>query len=216
MIVRVSLFALACAVLSFSYLDYYLCHLVKTPGLTEVHRWSLRWTHIADAKWYFIFSLVIMSLFGLHFIYRNRYFESYKKFKPLYLFGNYFFISLIASGLMVHLLKFIFGRKRPYHALDSFGLSGICQPDVFEPFNLHYTFHSLPSGHSQLIFSVVTVMSFYLKSIFLKSLFFSFAFIVALMRVGTRDHFLSDVLMGSLVGFLVSYFVMKRLTQKSD
>jgi membrane-associated phospholipid phosphatase len=125
------------------------------------------------------------------------------------------FICLLASGLTVHFFKFLIGRKRPYHVMGSSQL-GLCEPFVFDPFTLEYTFHSMPSGHSQLIFTVSTFLSYYTRSIYLKFGLFLFALVMALTRVGTQDHFLSDVLIGSGVGVVVTSLVMKKFFLKGS
>jgi len=202
------------SILSFYFFDKELCLRVSKPGYSGIHSFSLQWTHLADAKWYFIFTILIVILFGIHFLLRKSYSNSYEKLLPIYRFGTQFFVCLLASGIVVHFFKFLIGRKRPYHTFGTSGL-GICETDIFKPFTIEYTFHSFPSGHSQLIFTVVTFLSFYTRSHIIKLVLFVYAFGVALMRVGTRDHFLSDVLMGSFVGFLITYTIMKKLDLKN-
>jgi membrane-associated phospholipid phosphatase len=200
---------------SFYFVDESLCRLVTTPTLDFWQTFSNRWTHLADAKWYFIFSILILIGSGVHYVVRHRYFVSYKKFKSLYNFGYQMFISLLASGLIVHFFKFLIGRKRPYHVMDSSQL-GLCLPFVFDPLTTDYNFHSMPSGHSQLIFTVVTFLSFYIGSMYVKFGLFLFAFVIALTRIGTQDHFLSDVLIGSGVGIIVTNLVMRKLFLKNS
>jgi membrane-associated phospholipid phosphatase len=204
------LFVFLLSVLSFYFLDRELCQKVGEPSYSEIHSFSLEWTHLADAKWYFIFAIFILALFGIHYLFRNRCFNSYKKLMPLYQLGKQFFVTLLASGVVIHFLKFLIGRKRPYFVLGDSGF-GVCEADIFKPLVLDYTFHSFPSGHSQLIFTVATFLSYYLPYRSLKVVVFICAFGVALMRVGTRDHFLSDVLVGALVGFLVTHNIMKKI-----
>lgn len=181
-----------------------------TPEYIWLQKFSAKWTHLADAKWYFVFSVSILVIFGIHYFFRRHFTESFFRFQVIYQFGQALFVSLLVSGIVIHFFKFLIGRKRPYHALDENGL-GICDSSIFEPLTTYYAFHSLPSGHSQLIFTVVTFLSFYMRSPYIRVGLFLFAFIVALMRVGTRDHFLSDVLLGLLVGILATYFVMTRI-----
>jgi membrane-associated phospholipid phosphatase len=215
MLRQVVIFILLLSSFSFYFLDESFCHLVKEPKLAYWQQFSARWTDLADAKWYFIFSILILIGFGIHYVFRHCYFISYKKFKNLYDFGYQMFICLLASGLIVHFFKFLIGRKRPYHVMDSRQL-GLCEPFVFDPLTTDYIFHSMPSGHSQLIFTVVTFLSFYIGSMYVKFGLFLFAFVIALTRIGTQDHFLSDVLIGSSVGVIVTSLVMRKLFLKNS
>lgn len=110
--------------------------------------------------------------------------------------------SLIFSGLAVHLMKFLFGRQRP-HVTETF------EAHAFAPFNLHWHWHSYPSGHSQVIFSAATILAVYFPR--LRWPLFIAAALVAFTRVIIHQHFLGDVIMGSVMGYLITRWNYERV-----
>jgi membrane-associated phospholipid phosphatase len=101
------------------------------------------------------------------------------------------FFSLLGSGLFLHIVKSLIGRQRPHISPDS-------AAHVFHPFTFNWDFQSLPSGHSQVMFTVATVLSFYMPRG--RWIFYLIATFFALTRVVTYDHFLGDVIAGATVG----------------
>lgn len=131
--------------------------------------------------------------------------------KKIYEFAMTLLISLIASGLVVHLFKWSLGRQRPHK-------SEFADPHVFLGFTNQWHFHSLPSGHSQVLFTVATCIALYQPK-YRIPIFTIFA-LLAFTRVITIQHFLSDVLAGCLIGYLVSNAIylwrQKRLPNYSE
>jgi lipid A 4'-phosphatase len=110
----------------------------------------------------------------------------------------FLFLSMAASGIVVDLLKFIFGRPRPKllfaNAAYDFTWLGL-RPD-------HWSF---PSGHSATIVALVTSLWFLWPR---HLLFYGLvAAIVALSRVVVGAHYLSDVIAGALVAVLATWSV---------
>ena len=122
--------------------------------------------------------------------------------------------SLLFSGVFTHVIKPIVGRQRPFVS-DDF------EPFVFSPLTTFFDptgyFHSMPSGHAQVLFTVATFLAFSMPRF--KVGFYLLAFLLAFTRVVTRDHFFSDVLMGALVGHLTTvtliYWLYKRAASKA-
>ena len=100
---------------------------------------------------------------------------------------------LILGGIPVHVIKMAIGRMRPH-------VSGNFNPLNFEPFNLHHHWHSFPSGHAQVLFSVATIALLIWPRA--KYFFLLTAFFLALTRMTIHQHFFSDVLAGAVVGYL--------------
>lgn len=208
---------LSSIVISIVFFDRKLCeYFVPGGSADQLRHLAGQWTHVGDAKYYFIFVLIFLGMIGLHRLslkvspfYFARYNQSSQNFKikisKMESFFINFFISLLYAGVLVHLLKFIFGRKRPY-------IEPFCQVDSFSFFSTQYQFHAFPSGHSQLIWSVVTFLSFYLPRP-ASLILFLFAAFIAFTRVMTRDHLLSDVIFGSFLGLFVSHWVHQNLNR---
>lgn len=103
--------------------------------------------------------------------------------------------SIVASGLTVNLLKFIFGRYRPQALLwrDQSG---------FEFFEVGWIVNSFPSGHSATAGALAAIAWFLWPS--LRWLWVVAGVVVASTRVFTLSHFPSDVLVGGYLGILGS------------
>ena len=59
--------------------------------------------------------------------------------------------ALFGVGLLLQFLKFSFGRQRPH-------LTSAFEGFHFSPFNMHWNWHSFPSGHAQVLFVVATIL----------------------------------------------------------
>ena len=115
-------------------------------------------------------------------------------------------IALISFGLtagIVQLLKHTVFKatKRPYYFLQS-----DADFRIIEDFAYH-TSNSFPSGHAASIFSMCTVIAFQYKSkLSVQILLVIFATLVASTRVYLCQHFLQDIIAGSLIGTLIAYY----------
>lgn len=106
--------------------------------------------------------------------------------------------SLLAAGAVLHLMKFTFGRPRPGKGFDQ-GLFGL------DPFSGH---NSFPSGHAQLIFTVATALWFLYPR--LRPIYFPMAVLIAASRVAITQHYLGDIIMGAVIGVVVTLWVKDR------
>jgi membrane-associated phospholipid phosphatase len=108
----------------------------------------------------------------------------------------FLFLSIAASGIVVDVLKFLFGRTRPKllfgYGVDEFGWIGL-RPD-------HWSF---PSGHSATIVALMTALWFLWPQHVL--FYILVAAIVSLSRVAVGAHYLSDVLGGALIAVLTTW-----------
>lgn len=116
-----------------------------------------------------------------------------------------FFVCLISSGVILHLFKFLVGRQRP-HVSDTF------QHNIFHflEFNSHH--QSLPSGHSQVLFTSATM--FCLLWPRASWVIYVIAALLALTRVVVHAHFLSDVILGAAVGHLATLWSLWYLEKR--
>ena len=107
--------------------------------------------------------------------------------------------SYAISGVIVTGLKFIFGRHRP---LAGHG------PLDFNFFSIKSHEHSFPSGHSVAAFSVASVIAGQSDSAVVGALCYGLASLVALSRVNNNEHWASDVVAGSLLGYFIGKAVL--------
>lgn len=137
---------------------------------------------------------------------------SFKTWLPLYLIGMFYLVFryklnglyMIAFLLLVvgvgdyindKLFKEIFQRSRPCHIFDDINLLISCGPGK-----------SFPSNHAVNNFSMATYLSFFFKRKI--AVFFTFASLVAISRVFVGVHFLSDVISGAFIGFLIAFLII--------
>ncbi|MBB4264707.1 phosphatase PAP2 family protein [Roseospira visakhapatnamensis] len=99
--------------------------------------------------------------------------------------------GLALSGVLVTALKALFGRLRPVWLFRE-GEYG------FAPLSFEWAANSFPSGHSQTIWAAMTA----LMLIFPRHwpTWVTLGILVAASRLFLTVHYLSDVLMGSLIG----------------
>ena len=104
-----------------------------------------------------------------------------------------YFLALIFSGTLGHLIKILIGRQRP-HVSDTFD-AHIFSPISFDSYN-----QSLPSGHAQVLFCSATMLAILWPR--RAGLIYLLAAILTFSRVMVHAHFLSDIMAGGLVGHL--------------
>lgn len=117
----------------------------------------------------------------------------------------FIFTSIAVSGILNGLLKFVFGRYRPYKMLAE-SLYG------FTFFAVDAAATSFPSGHANLI----TALALSLSLVFprLKYLWLSIALPVIMSRVVVGVHFFSDVVFGAYLACMTTGLVYHVFEQK--
>lgn len=109
------------------------------------------------------------------------------------------YASLIISGITLHLLKYLIGRARPH-------LNDNHESLIFQPLTLNSHYHSMPSGHSQVLFAAAASACIFLNSKWHKWIY-TLAFLLSFTRVIVTQHFLSDVIIGCLLGYWGAFIV---------
>lgn len=159
-------------------------------------------THIGLFSNYFLAALFFLAV-SLYLIRFKK--VAHPKIYTLFIRSRVMIFALLFSGLWVQILKAIFGRQRPKISPDF-------DPHAFYPFNTHWDFHSMPSGHTQVLFTVASFFAFYYPG--KKYYIYLLAFIFSFTRVMTRDHFFGDVMGGALVGHLTTIWLFYYLNKK--
>ena len=109
--------------------------------------------------------------------------------------------SLFLSAAVSFLLKIIIQRQRPFQ------LGIVSTLPVLESASQTIWNFSFPSFQAMLAFSAVPILSKEFPKF--KKVWVIFAVLVAFSRVYFGLHFLSDALAGSLIGYLIGWFVIK-------
>lgn len=149
-----------------------------------------------------------LLVWGLIFLY--LFFIEEKKHRE---FVILFFLSLLISSFFTNIiLKNIFRRARPYHQISNFQFkiskSNTTNFNQFQPvLNNYPSDFSFPSGHATLSFSAATVLSYFEKR--RKIFFYSIAVLIAFSRIYLGYHFFFDVVIGSLIGWVLSKMILK-------
>ncbi len=77
-----------------------------------------------------------------------------------------------------------------------------------------HSMHSFPSGHSATAFSIFFFLSLVSNKPIWKFLTAVFAILTAFSRVYLSQHFMEDILLGSVIGLLLSFLVYYYFEQK--
>ena len=117
--------------------------------------------------------------------------------------------AILESGLLVTVLKGVFGRQRPFW--DS-GVDRWSGPvGFFSRFSpgQYGRYDSFPGGHSITAFSLATVLAMqYADHLWVPIAAYAAATGVALSRVTEGKHWLSDCFMGSALGYVIGRMVV--------
>jgi membrane-associated phospholipid phosphatase len=116
-----------------------------------------------------------------------------KKFVSLMILSSYFL-----SGIIAQVLKYFITEARPAYFLEKTNY-----PYFIEGVTLH-NYHSFPSGHTASAFALAAILSFFIKDKNYALLFLFIAFLVGYSRIYLGQHFLQDVLAGSVAGVFSS------------
>lgn len=114
------------------------------------------------------------------------------------------FLSISLSGILVVIVKYIFGRYRPKMFLEE-------QLYGFQFLQLKGKLTSFPSGHASTIVALMLVL--YFISPKYKVIYFAIAFVIVISRVLVCHHYLTDVVFGSYIA-VVTTVCLKHLLEK--
>ncbi len=128
-----------------------------------------------------------------------------KKNRTLSLKAGFIFSSIALSGVIVNIIKPTIGRVRPNIYFEK-GESG------FNFFTISHDFTSFPSGHSATAFALSVTLALLYKQY--KYLLIFIACMVAISRVVIIRHYPSDILIGSLIGVVVSIMLYEKYFKK--
>jgi len=107
------------------------------------------------------------------------------------------------AGATVTIIKEIVGRPRPFQAGD---------PDQLKPFS---GYQSFPSGHTTAAAAFATILASRVRSPWLKGLVYGGAALTGFARINDDKHWLSDVLVGGLIGHAAGRLILHRRARKA-
>ncbi|MBI2043446.1 phosphatase PAP2 family protein [Candidatus Pacearchaeota archaeon] len=112
------------------------------------------------------------------------------------------FLSVVASFL----LKMSIQRMRPFE-LEIVSTLPVLIKESFNAWN-----YSFPSFQAMLVFCAIPILDMEFRKF--KYFWIAFAVLVAFSRVYFGVHFMSDVLAGALIGYLIGLFVVRMEKEK--
>jgi membrane-associated phospholipid phosphatase len=147
---------------------------------------------------------VIIPVIGIAGIYGSGLIFDDSKIRNL---GLQLVESCVYAGIVTSVLKSTTGRSRPYVGKGNMDWHPV-------QFNTDQT--SFPSGHATLAFAVSSVMANYLDNIYWKVGWYTVASLVGTARIYHDKHWLSDVIMGSAIGYFIGDYVSKDPGNRSE
>ena len=165
----------------------------------------------------FTFSLFLKLTLKAKIIFKNK----QKYLEKFYKISLVIFLSFLLSNALVHLIKILTLRERPFFTDNP--LNFFCYYEAIAKKLLWKThYKSFPSGHvicsSSLFFSLYFIFKTLKKNIYQKLafLFFFIPFLTALARIALKAHWPSDTFLSLLLGYYVSYYVFKKLNLREN
>jgi len=113
------------------------------------------------------------------------------------------------SVIVVRIIKVATGRSRPTLFLKK-AIYG------FHGWHLESLYHSFPSGHSATAFTLATSLAFFFPRYRIP--FFATAVICSSSRLFLHKHFLSDIIVGAVIGIVAGnamYYLYKKKPSRS-
>jgi membrane-associated phospholipid phosphatase len=193
---------LALALFSFLFWDQQISQSVSTARHPAFYPAVRFLTDFGEGKYYFAL-VIFMVLFSsiLNFYFKNIKNKKNIFFDSLSSWSLYALSCMLASGTVLQILKHVIGRQRPHVVPEM-------DPHVFDFFTSKWHYHSMPSGHSQTLFTFAMVLWITFPK--LGKWFFALPLILALTRIPLEEHFTSDVIMGAFVGISMTLLVSLR------
>lgn len=118
----------------------------------------------------------------------------------------YFILALVISTLAFTSLKQIIKRERPLNRFKIYDLR-------FKNENYPQDY-SFPSGHATISFAMATILSAFDKK--RKKYFYLIAVLIAFSRIYLGYHYVSDVIIGAVLGWLISWTLLIKLKMRNE
>ena len=138
-----------------------------------------------------------ISIMGGMYLYGEIFRDEWAKETGLMLFS-----ALSSSTVVQTLFKNAVGRARPNEEFGNYEMA---------PFSPETGFHSLPSGHTTVAFTVSTVLARQVRSVPLKIVFYSVASLTAVSRLYLDVHWFSDLAFGGTIAWFCADAAVKRM-----
>lgn len=180
-------FVVIAALISYNFYDIKIVHYFYA-NLSKFYEDVFEWITIAGEGVYYV-----VPALALYFIYKKK--NDYVANASLLIFW-----SVLASGIVVNLIKVIVARYRPLMIKeDLYGFSW---------FDFGYAVNSFPSGHSSTALGVYTAFALLFPKF--RYPLILMGMIIAFSRAVITVHFFSDVLIGSMIGSFIAILLYQK------
>jgi undecaprenyl-diphosphatase len=166
-------------------------------------------TFLDSFMWFLSGSYILLLLIPFIFYFL---FKEYRSKQLLWIFVAVVLTVILTDQLSVHAFKEVFQRYRPSH-------------NLLLKSQLHL--HEYPDGsfygggkfgfvssHAANYFGILTIISSLIRQGWVKIILLTIALLVIYSRVYLGVHYVSDVLCGALLGFVLAQFVLQSLLLK--
>ncbi len=192
--------------IGFFWLDQPMAQFFKRPELEFFYRFNREITNIGYSIHYFVLALVLYvtsHFFSKKISWLKNNQNLQIQFKE---WSKFIVINLVLIGLFLQILKMLVGRQRPHMTEDFQNL-------IFSPFATHWHWHSFPSGHTQVIFTMATIACLVWPR--KKILILLLAVFLGFTRVVTYQHFFSDFVAGAYLGYILTLWIYSKWPPKN-
>lgn len=118
-------------------------------------------------------------------------------------------MSSLFGGLSNAFFKFIFNRQRPSIGLDQWHFFAFFRSQTHDVNDLMYAFNSMPSGHTISMMAAVVPFILGYKNTNVRILLALCPLLIAISRVCTLNHWLSDVMLASIFGIIIGVSIYR-------
>ena len=170
---------------------------------------SMHSTFLDSFMWFLSGSYILFFLLPFVFYFL---FKVYSSKQLVWILVALLLTIVLTDQLSVHAFKEVFQRYRPSH-------------NLLLKSKLH--FHEYPDGsfygggkfgfvssHASNYFGVLTIMYALIRPIWVKIILFVISLLIIYSRVYLGVHYVSDVICGALLGFVLAQFVLQFLLLK--
>lgn len=196
---RVVIF-LTCLFLGFSFIDP-IFYQLSTYANLEIKEFSGYISHFGRGG----VVLVPCGLLFLFALFMNNQAATIR-LRAFYIhIGNltgYLFFTVASAGLIALFFKNVLGRARPKY-FENFGSF------YFDPLSFDPSLASFPSGHATTSFACAVALSLVIPK--LRFTVISVAFWIALSRYLIGAHYMSDIIVGGVLGSCIAIYVKRYL-----
>ena len=200
----------SCIILTIYYVDTPLAIFINNNVSRCVYNIFDKITFFGSFSFIVLINLILLCffIFRQHLSKIQDVEDKYKKLTKLLLFG---IISQSITAIIIQILKFLFGRMRPFYYILA------NRPhNQFTFFNFQYEYVSFPSGHSAGTWALITCLMIIFRNNKYSKLLIIPGVLISISRLILNVHYLSDIFMGALIGIILTSSIMKFLIDLSN